>query len=123
MQQLRFEDAWERTLADEDRAEIIRLFSEYTGSGERFIPVRIAVNHQGDLLVTVIVQNTSTGFSDFKNKQLVYEEAEELVAKHIFSIDQLHLPPETSMPWTLIFPPRTIQKNPQLNGLLRELKG
>ena len=121
MQQLRFEDAWERTLADEDRAEIIRLFSEYTGSRERFIPVRVAVNHRGDLLVTVIVQNTSTSVFEFRNKQLVYEEAGIWVAKHIFSIDQLHLPPGTSMPWTLIFPMRTIQEKPQLNGLLREL--
>ncbi|WP_054708971.1 SLAP domain-containing protein [Bacillus sp. JCM 19041] len=123
MQQLLFEDAWDRTIADEDRAEIIRLFTESADRGERFIPVRAAINHRGDLLVTAIVQNTSTRVSEFKNKQVVYEEAGELVAEHLFSVDQLNLPPETSMPWTLIFPIRTIQEKPQLNGLLRELNG
>lgn len=121
MQKLVFEEKWDKTIANADRIFIEKVFSELTLNDVdtlQFTPVRQAVNHREDLLVTVIIHNIS-GEGLFINQQkLSYLENEHLMAEETFSLP-VAIPPFTSMPWTFIFPRKSIQHNASLkNGCL-----
>lgn len=119
MQKLQFEPAWDRTISAKDRNLIERTFHESEPSEQTFTPLRQAINHNKDLLVTVIVNNNTQRLLSFKNKELEYLEKEQLIAEHIFTIPALAINPNSSMPWTFIFPKQSIKKEPQLsNGRL-----
>lgn len=106
MQRLFFEAAWDKTIAPQDRSRIEEIFAETAFDKKNdiaFSPVREAVNHRKELLVTVLVHN-------FKNQEITFADTKlglrcdgKLTAEHVFSMP-LSIPPETSMPWTFIFP-------------------
>lgn len=105
MQKLVFEDAWDRTLSQKDRDIIEQLFRDETSEeGISFTIVRMAVNHKNERLVTAIVHNRTAQVFIFENTPLQFSDGEKLLAEHQFTIPALQVPPETSMPWTFIFP-------------------
>ncbi|GAA0338307.1 hypothetical protein GCM10008967_30730 [Bacillus carboniphilus] len=117
MQKLKFEASWDKAISEQDREQILNVFKETHPNGHdvEFTPLWQAVNHKGELLVTVLVQNYSGNDVDFHNKKLRYTVNQEMVAAHTFTIPALVVEGETSMPWTFIFPVESL-KNSDFEG-------
>lgn len=107
MQQLQFEEKWDKTLADQDRRKIEEVFDETKDQNDSELdPVTLwhANNHKDELLVTALLHNRSDETLKFNNSHLMYKTLEEPIAEKDFDIPRLEIPPRTSMPWTFIFP-------------------
>lgn len=105
MQKLVFEAAWDRSISQKDRDKIEQLFREETSEEEvSFTTFRIAVNHKNERLVTAIVHNQTAQNLVFENTPLQFCDRDKLLVEHEFTLPALQVPPETSMPWTFIFP-------------------
>ena len=125
MQRLEFEAAWDKTIAPADRKVIIDLFHQTKGQQTESIvllPIRQALNHRNDLLVTVLLHNFTDFVFSFEAIDLAYLENNRVIATHPFSFPDLTLPKESSMPWTFIFPEQARVEEPSLkNSNLRFL--
>jgi SLAP domain-containing protein len=107
MQMLRFESSWDKTLSDKDRVIIQQLFletSRFNNESIQFVPLWQAINHKGDLLVTVLIHNFTKHVRLFQDNKMHYLENNKIVAEHIFTLPSLIIESKTSMPWTFIFP-------------------
>ncbi|SDN42540.1 SLAP domain-containing protein [Fictibacillus solisalsi] len=119
MQRLIYESAWDKTIAEQDRKMIEEIFnetSEENGQNVAFPLIRSAMNHKGDLLVTCLIHNFGSEPFVIQDTVFTYKEDGELIAELAFTIPQVQLPPETSMPWTFIFPKALIHKEPVHTG-------
>lgn len=123
-QTLRFEDAWDRTLAKEDRKRIEDEFElakdQLTTEPIQFTPLQEAINHKGELLIMVLIHNVSNENYSFHEDtlQFIHQESGKIVAEHTFSIPRLIIEKHTSMPWTFIFPKHNITEDQSLHGYL-----
>lgn len=72
-----------------------------------------AKNHLGNLLITALIENDTDQSKTIKNATIAYRIKDEIIAKHTFSFANLVIAPQTSIPWTFIFP-----KDTQRNQLL-----
>ncbi|WP_010676822.1 SLAP domain-containing protein [Bacillus timonensis] len=118
MQKLVFEDAWNRTISQKDREEIELIFHHAVSNlhtGVTFSTVRIAINYKNELLVTAIVHNKTEQNLVFENTPLQVHDGDLMLADHTFTLPALQVPPETSMPWTFIFPAGSFEI-PDSNG-------
>lgn len=107
MQRLMFESSWDKALSANDREKIQRVFLQtYVTNNKRIQFSRLwqAQNHRGELLVTVLIHNFNEHVHVFKDTKLRYVANEQVMAEHTYSLPTLTLEPETSMPWTFIFP-------------------
>ncbi|MFS0821729.1 SLAP domain-containing protein [Bacillus sp. 1P02SD] len=107
MQKLVLEDAWDRTISQKDREEFERIFQDVFPNldmGITFTTVRIAVNHKNERLVTAMIHNSTEQTLVFENTTLEIWTEDKRFAEHKFTHPTLQVPPETSMPWTFIFP-------------------
>ena len=107
MQQLHFEASWDKALSAKDRDYIKKLFNETKDkyfSSIVFSPIREAINHRNELLITVLVHNFSAFPLTFENTRLFYMSDQEVLAEKLFTLPTLSIPPKVSMPWTFIFP-------------------
>ncbi|MDM5201465.1 SLAP domain-containing protein [Fictibacillus enclensis] len=119
MQRLIYESAWDKTIAAQDRKMIEEIFNETieeNGQNVTFPLVRSALNHKGDLLVTCLIHNFGSEPFSIEDTELTYKEDGALIAEIAFTTPQVQLPPETSMPWTFIFPKALLQKEPVHTG-------
>ncbi|SET73919.1 SLAP domain-containing protein [Salinibacillus kushneri] len=103
-QSLNYESSWDKTLSEKDRAFIQHVFQETQYSKDPFITLWEAINHQSDLLVTVLIQNHGSSILTFQNQKLRYLDQTRIIAENTFTIPALVIEPYTSMPWTFIFP-------------------
>ncbi|WP_208591548.1 SLAP domain-containing protein [Gracilibacillus suaedae] len=107
MQKLHFEDAWNRTISNKDRLEIKKIFEQTKKDAEdgvTFVPIRSAVNHRNDLLITTLIHNFQPEETDLTNINIqLYQDCKQIASQHIKE-SRLRLPAKTSMPWTIIFP-------------------
>ena len=107
MQQLQFESSWAKALSAQDRESIEKLFNDTKQQQDStivFSPIRQAINHRNELLITVLVHNFSQQPLQFKDTRLVYSNETEVLAENVFTLPTLTIPPQVSMPWTFIFP-------------------
>ena len=114
MQKLEFESAWDKTIARQDREEIERVFSELHSKEhvrQQAVILKTAYNHKKEFLVTVLVNNYSTEPFSLIGKKVLYEEDEHTIGE-MDSRYTLEVPPETSMPWTFIFPEAALSSQP-----------
>ena len=122
MQKLDFEPSWDKTLSSKDREEIKKIFLETNRvdfSNILLVPIRQALNHKKELLITVLIHNFTEKVIIFNKKRLAYVENSEIIAENTFTLPTLFIQPKTSMPWTFIFPKECIKKNMTLeNGRL-----
>ncbi|MDN4524706.1 SLAP domain-containing protein [Fictibacillus fluitans] len=119
MQRLIYERAWDKTIAEQDRTMIEEIFNETLEENEQSVAfplIRSASNHKGDLLVTCLIHNFGSGPFAIKDTVFAYSEDGVLIAEMAFTIPQVQLPPETSMPWTFIFPKALLKKEPAHAG-------
>jgi SLAP domain-containing protein len=121
LQKLVFESAWDRTLAERDRLEIERIFSEINAEGKegyQAVLLKTAFNHKREFLVTVLLNNYSKIPMSLLGKKVVYKEKNRTIGE-FESAYTLEIPAETSMPWTFIFPAGSLIDTP--NGDSGEL--
>ncbi|WP_270180500.1 SLAP domain-containing protein [Alkalihalobacillus sp. CinArs1] len=113
---LKFEEKWERTISEKDRMLFYEIYKQYPIKLHTvaFAPVRVAINHRGSLLATVLVLNGHDCEWKLNDTILHYCERGELVAVHSFSHSSLVVPPRCAMPWTFIYNSNTFQKEPEL---------
>lgn len=114
MQKLEFESAWDKTIAHQDREEIKRVFSELSAEEhvrQQAVILKTAYNHKEEFLVTVLVNNYSTEPLSLIGKKVLYQE-EGYTIGEMDSRYTLEIPPETSMPWTFIFPAASLRSQP-----------
>lgn len=107
MQQLQFEASWDKALSAQDRHNIEKIFNETKHLNSSDIvcsPIRQAVNHKQQLLVTVLVHNFTDNPLTFNNTRLVYRTQQQIIADDEFTLPTLTIPPFVSKPWTFIFP-------------------
>lgn len=103
MQKLFFEDAWDHTIGQQDREEIIKQFQLIQGKDEIHLSfLWAASNHKKELLVTVLIHNPKTEPLQLTQTAIAYEQENKIVQTALFTVP-LPLPAETSMPWTFIF--------------------
>lgn len=115
MQCLRFEAAWDKTIAPRDRRFLEKIFSETNmeySDGVHFTFVREAINHRKDLLVTVLIHNCYERKISMEEVAIAYRRGERTIA-----IDTFNLPfavnAKTTMPWTFIYSqPYSIEGTP-----------
>ena len=114
MQNLQFEASWDKALSLSDRQMIEGIFRESSkeiSNGVHFAPIREAINHKGELLVTVLVHNITDQLLKFENAKLQYIVHGEVIAQNRFTFPSLEIPPRVSMPWTFIFPKDSYSPN------------
>ncbi|AXI09788.1 SLAP domain-containing protein [Oceanobacillus sp. 143] len=119
MQKLLYEPTWDKALSDKDRTLINRVFLETKASTNNkieFSKIREAFNHKGELLVMVLIHNSTKVEFVFKEEMLHYVENDIVIAAHVFTLPSLISEPGTSMPWTFIFPVETLRSMPALNN-------
>lgn len=107
MQQLQFEASWDKALSVNDRQAIETIFHETKNQVNNdilFSPIREAINHKEELLVTVLVHNFTEHPLEFTNTRLGYNINGAVIANNIFTLPALTIPAHTSIPWTFIFP-------------------
>lgn len=102
MQQLQWEQAWDRTISDEDRAEIENRFEQTKQSNEAATFIREAINHRSDLLVTAIIHNRTNSTLTIQNDPITYTNHQNEQWHAPFTVP-MPIPAYTSMPWTFIF--------------------
>lgn len=106
MQQLQYETSWDKALSAQDRQAIEEIFNETKQQNTHDIlltPIREALNHKQELLVTVLVHNFTKYPLTFHKTRLVYRIQEGIIADKEFTLPMLTIPPQMSMPWTFIF--------------------
>jgi SLAP domain-containing protein len=121
LQKLVFESAWDRALAQKDRHEIERVFSEFVFERkveQQAVLLKTAFNHKREFLVTVLLNNYSKVPMSLLGKKVVYKEKNRTIGE-FESAYTLEIPAETSMPWTFIFPAGSLIDTP--NGDSGEL--
>lgn len=117
MQTLVYESSWEKAIAPQDREMMEEVFEKtglFEGQEVKFSIIRSALNYKGELLITGMIHNFGQEMFTVENQHLAYKEKDETVAEHLFTVPQVRLQAETSMPWTFIFPVDSIKKEPDL---------
>lgn len=122
MQTLKFESSWHKALSNQDRKTIEAAFletSKFNNTCIQFTPLWQASNHKGELLVTVLIHNFKLHPFSFYKTMIGYTEHSQILAEYAFTIPSLDIAPETTMPWTFIYPIESIKDIPTFqNGHL-----
>ena len=123
MQQLYFHPAWEKTISDKDRELIETLFENtYTNTYDMLTSplLRAAINHKGELLVTVLVHNFTHHATTFKKRSVSISSGDVFI-EQTFTIPDFIVAPFTSIPWTFIFEPNEQFQSIHLNEIELEI--
>lgn len=109
MHSLVFQEKWASTLSEKDRKEIEGIYSQSVPHLQKgmigFTSIWQAKNHREDLLISVLIQNTTKEAFVLEHTAVSYlAEDGTSLAQHIFTTNQILVEPNTSMPWTFIFP-------------------
>ncbi|WP_368901767.1 SLAP domain-containing protein [Oceanobacillus oncorhynchi] len=119
-----FDPKWDKALPDTDRHKIEQTFQKFVlpntaGKQITFTPLWQARNHRSDLLVTVLINNYSGQAYSFGDTTLKYVEDNAVKAEKTFTLERVYVPPDSSMPWTFIFPESSfINSSINLHGSL-----
>lgn len=106
MQKLTLQSAWKKTIAEQDLEKIKRAFLNVrltAGNDIQFTSLWQAKNHRRELLIAVLIHNTSEKDFHFYNQKMRYEINSKTFTEHSFS-PLIVVGRQTSMPWTFIFP-------------------
>ncbi len=106
MQILYFEPAWERTIATEDRQNIIEKFDQTklkVENGIHFTFLWAAENHKKELLITVLIHNVRSYPLQLNDTVIAYTNNDGTQYINTFYLKEI-IPTHHSMPWTFMFP-------------------
>lgn len=112
-QSLSLDSAWEKQISLQDRRLVETAFAQAKDDmnhAKSFTYLRHDFNHEGALLIVVLIHNWSQRPLELLDELLVCFNTEQVeVARHFFSLP-FQLSAQTSTPWTLIFPKGTYQE-------------
>lgn len=119
MQKLQFESSWAQTISSRDQTDIQHFFhqiDEYDSNAAlllsetniKLLPFWQAKNHQDELLISAFIVNDSQDRLTIVNEMIKYYRFNQEIAKQVFTISKLVIPPKTTLPWTFIFPKQTV---------------
>jgi len=114
-------ESWEKSLADEDKEKLVSLVQSIQPPkpGEiNFMGLQIQLGANGDLHVTLLIRNGSDQQIQLQQLPLQVEDAAgDVVARGAFALDSFNVKPNTSKPWTFIFPKSLVLKeDPDLSN-------
>lgn len=120
-QTLALEDSWERSLPEDEKQKLKELVEklEPPKSGEvNFMGLQIKQEENQDLHVTVLIRNGNDKGIKLEQIPLQVEDATgEIIAQGGFKLNNFQVDPNTSKPWTFIFPSSLVKKeNPDLSN-------
>lgn len=123
MQTLQYESAWNKTISQQDRSLVEETFKKValTADPIQFTPLRIDWNYKRELLVIVIVHNTTESDYTFNQEKLSLKLHDVTLAEHTFTTPNLLVKAKTSMPWTFIFPVGSYQENSNFKDGILEI--
>jgi accessory Sec system S-layer assembly protein len=111
---LDLEEAWEKSLSNEDKQKLIKLVEkmEPPKQGEvNFLGLQAGLTGEQNLQVTMLIRNGSDKNIQLQQLPLQVEDATgTIVAKGGFKLDNLEVKANTSKPWTFIFPQSLLLK-------------
>src|SRR5699024_148059 len=105
MQKLYFETAWERTIAQNDRKKIIKIFEKVQptlSSGVHITFLWTAKTHETETLITTLIHNVRPHVLQITNTIINYKVNTEVQYKDKFDVKE-PIPVNSSMPCTFIF--------------------
>lgn len=125
MLRLTLHEKWNKALSPEGRAEIIDAYltrASLEAAGILYFPLKFAFNHQGDLLVTVFIENRSD-CTWVMNHSITCRHNGEKIASAEFNDPDFAVEPFSIMPWTFIYNEKQIMKGIEKRSLsTKELK-
>lgn len=112
MQKLYFENAWEQTIAHNDRKKITEHFKTIQQQDEKVLSfLWKATNHKDETLVTVLIHNPELTPLNMSGTPIAYISQNGATTINTFDLP-IEIPAESSMPWTFIFPEHQNIKRP-----------
>lgn len=105
MQKLQFESAWDKTIAPQDRKQVIDAFQQITTDTKKGVFITFlwkAENHKNELLVTALIHNYDDTSLQMNHTVIAYQIEQENIITNTFNVKPV-IPGNTSMPWTFIF--------------------
>lgn len=114
MQKLYFEDAWGRTISQEDRDRITEKFDEIKlnlHDGVHFTFLWDAENHENETLITTLIHNVQSHVLHLDDTVIAYKIKGEVLCTNHFHVKEA-ISAHSSMPWTFIF-----KKNEAVNAM------
>ncbi|WP_377887298.1 SLAP domain-containing protein [Alkalihalobacillus sp. R86527] len=111
---LRFEDKWEKAISPSDHEEFNKVHQRFPIKSNEllFAPVRVAMNHNGALLATVLILNGYKSNWRLYERAIQYVESTDIVAEGSFTRESLEIPSQSAVPWTFIFPSSSFLRAP-----------
>ncbi|WP_059171905.1 accessory Sec system S-layer assembly protein [Bacillus sp. FJAT-27445] len=112
---------WEKQLPQAHKDQLWKIVSELPKLGPNDINImgfKAEMSDKGQLGITVFIRNGSSKEFQFEQIPLVVEDAAgEVIARGGFKLENFKVRPNTTRPWTFIFPKELIKKdNPDLSS-------
>ncbi|WP_100374087.1 accessory Sec system S-layer assembly protein [Bacillus sp. FJAT-45037] len=105
---LELSESWEASLSNQEKESLATFIQtlEPLKSGEvNFTGLQAKKQEQGNLVITALVRNGSNKKINLEQLPLVLEDASgEIVAKGTFKLGDFYVNPNTSKPWSFIYP-------------------
>lgn len=115
MQQLQFEKAWERTISQQDRDNITKIFNKTKACAKNKVEITLikhAINHKKEALFICLIHNFTNQDFIVDDVSVEYKENEISIARQHFHHPRLIIQSKVSMPWTFIFPMEQFDSKP-----------
>ncbi|MED0660837.1 accessory Sec system S-layer assembly protein [Bacillus smithii] len=113
--QLDLEPSWEQSLPDEEKKKLQQLVSQLEPPKKNelnFMGLEAKMLQSGDLAVTLLIRNGYEKAIQIQQLPLrIIDANDAIAAEGQFNIGQLEIKPNTTKPWTFIFPKNNIKKS------------
>ncbi len=121
LQQLLYHPAWKKQVDSGLDQQIQETFLQTRDDQEKvIIPIRQAINHNGDYLLTVLFHNRTQQAIHLSNIHLSVSSPYFQAVQHQFPTTEWYVEPQTSSPWTFIF--REMNYSGELADDVRDLQ-
>lgn len=112
---LDIDPTWEAKISEEQKEELRNLVSTLPKLGENEVslhPVSAHIHEDGNLVATLLIRNGSKQAVDLQSLPLeLINDNQETIVVGQFTLPPLTILPNTSKPWTFIFPADMVQKS------------
>lgn len=113
--QLQLEPSWEENLSQERKEHLKQLVEKMPPLKQNEVNImglEAKMNEENNLVVTLLIRNGSLKNINLEQLPLIVEDAsKEVIAKGVFTLNNLEVQANTSKPWTFIFPSELISNH------------
>lgn len=112
---LQLEPSWEENLSEERKEHLKQLVEKLPPLKQNEVNImglEAKMNEENNLVVTLLIRNGSLKNINIEQLPLLVEDAsKEVVAKGVFSLNNLEVQANTSKPWTFVFPDQLLSNH------------